>query len=251
VSAKLDGRVVLVTGAESGIGKSIALCCAAEGACVAIIGLNTALAEQAAGEVERAGGTAIALRGDVREQAEVEGALAATVSAFGRLDAVVANAGIAQRPAAFVDLSLEEWSSIVATNLTGTFLTLQAGARRLVEQGDGGSLLAIGSSSVFRPRGGAAIGYVAAKGGVHAMIRALTMELAPHRIRVNAIAPGMTDTPLQQSMPAHTEEGLRIVPLGELIPPDEIGALAAYMLSGDARNMTGSIVRLDAGRTAD
>ncbi|MPZ24727.1 MAG: SDR family oxidoreductase, partial [Dehalococcoidia bacterium] len=147
-------------------------------------------------------------------------------------------------------VSREDWNAVLDTNLNGVFFTLQAGARRLLKQGEGGSLIATGSSTVFRP-GIERIAYVAAKGAVHTMIRALALELGPHNIRINAIAPGVTDTPLPRSVPGYINEALKIIPLGELVEPEEIGALAAFMLSNDARHMTGGIVQLDAGRTSD
>ena len=112
-------------------------------------------------------------------------------------------------------------------------------------------MIATGSSLVFRPNSGQQLGYVASKGGVHSIIRGLALEMAPHNIRVNAIAPGLTRTPTTEGLPGLIERGLKIVPLGETVDADELGALAAFMLSDDARHMTGSIVQLDAGRTAD
>jgi NAD(P)-dependent dehydrogenase (short-subunit alcohol dehydrogenase family) len=187
----------------------------------------------------------------VRDQGSIDRALEAVVARFGRLDSVVANAGVSQTKAPFIELALSEWHRMLEVNLTGTFLTLQAGARVLVRQGEGGCLVATGSSTVFRPHGGREIGYVAAKGAIHTMIRALAFELAPERIRVNAIAPGMTDTPMARVSPGHIEAGLKLVPMGELIPPRELGALAAFIVSDDASHMSGSIVQLDAARTSD
>ena len=247
----LDRMAVLVTGGESGIGRAIAIQCAARGARIAIVGLDMDLAATTATEIEAAGGVAIAARADVREPAQIDSALARTVDAFGSVDAVIANAGIMQPPLPFVDLPLEKWQAVISVNLTGAFLTLQAGARLLIAQGRGGSLLATGSSTVSRPHGAKAIAYVAAKGAVHTMIRGLAFELAAHRIRVNAIAPGLTETPLTRAIPGYIEEGLRLVPWGEVVEPEEIGALAAFILSDQARHMTGSIVSLDAGRTTD
>jgi NAD(P)-dependent dehydrogenase (short-subunit alcohol dehydrogenase family) len=251
MAARLEGKTIVVTGGESGIGRAIALRCASDGAKIGIVGIDGGAADAVADEIRSGGGVAAAVQTDVRDQASVERALDLVTETFGRLDAVVANAGVSQTKAAFVDLELAEWQRMLAVNLTGTFLTLQAGARVLVRQGEGGCLIATGSSTVFRPHGGREIGYVAAKGAIHTMIRALAFELAPNRIRVNAIAPGMTDTPMARVSPGHIEAGLKLVPMGELIPPTELGALAAFMVSDDAAHMSGSIVQLDAARTSD
>ena len=201
-------------------------------------------------EIEAEGGAALAICTDIWDQDQIDRALSETVDRFDRVDGVLANAGYGLGPKPFIEMTLDEWSA-QHTNLTGTFLTLQAGARRLIAQGHGGSLIATGSSLVFRPHSGQQLGYVASKGGVHSIIRGLALEMAPYSIRVNAIAPGLTRTPTTEGMPGLIERGLKIVPLGETVDADELGALAAFMLSDDARHMTGSIVQLDAGRTAD
>jgi NAD(P)-dependent dehydrogenase (short-subunit alcohol dehydrogenase family) len=247
----LSGKVVAITGSESGIGRAMAMRCAAEGAGVAILALDAQMAAATADEIGGAGGTAIAVATDVRDPGLVEAALDRTIDALGRLDAVIANAGITQIPVEFVDIPLDTWQNVLATNLTGVFLTLQSGARRLIAQGEGGSLIATGSSTVLRPHGAKALSYVAAKGGVHTMIRALAFELSPYGIRVNGIAPGLTETPMTRNVPGHIENGLQLVPMGEVVQPEELGALAAFMLRDDVRHMSGGIVQLDAARTAD
>ncbi|MPZ22197.1 MAG: SDR family oxidoreductase [Dehalococcoidia bacterium] len=251
MAGKLAGKVVMVTGSESGIGRSVVKRCAAEGASVTVTGIQMDKAKEVQKEIESAGGKAIAVETDVLEQAQIENALDQTIKTFGRIDAVHANAGFGYPATPFWELPMEEWDRVIGVNLRGKFMTLQAGARRLLDQGQGGSLLATGSSTVFRP-GTQRIAYVAAKGAIHTMIRALALEMGPHNIRVNAIAPGLTDTPGARGLaPTYMEEGLKIVAMGELVDPDELGALAAHIFSDDARHMTGSIVQLDAGRTAD
>lgn len=242
---------MVVTGGESGIGRAIAARCAADGAGVAVAGIDEDQAAATAAEIESGGGTAIAIPTDVREQAQLNRALDDTIARFGRLDGVVANAGVSQRSTPFTELTRADWQAVLDVNMTGVFLTLQAATRRLIDQGQGGCLIVTGSSTVLRPHGAHEIGYVAAKGAVHTMIRALAFELASHKIRVNAIVPGMTDTPMTRRLPGHIERGLELVPMGELVQVDELGALAAFMISDDARHMTGSIIQLDAGRTAD
>jgi NAD(P)-dependent dehydrogenase (short-subunit alcohol dehydrogenase family) len=249
MEGRLAGKVVAVTGAESGIGRAIALRCAHEGASVVIAGVNVPGAEKAAAEVNDAGGKAIAVSADVRDPGQVQAMIAQTVERFGRIDAAVANAGIFTGTP-FLDLDIEEWNNVVATDLTGVFLTLQAAARAMVRQGQGGSLLATGSSTAIRP-GTNRLPYAVSKAGVHLMARALALELAPHNIRINVIAPGLTETPATVSRPGYIERGLAIVPMHETVQPEELAGLAAFILSDEARHMNGSVVSLDAGRTAD
>jgi NAD(P)-dependent dehydrogenase (short-subunit alcohol dehydrogenase family) len=250
VVGTLNTTVVMITGAESGIGRAMAERCALEGAAVAIAGIQADLGDTVASGIRERGGRAISMNVDVRDQAQIDAGIDQAVEAFGALTAVIANAGVSMPLTPFTAFSRQDWDRIVETNLTGVFLTLQAAAQHLVGAGNGGSLIATGSSTAIRP-GIGRIAYIAAKAGVHNMVRALALELAPHNIRVNGIAPGLTETPLTRSKPGYIQKGLEIVPLGEPVQPDELGALAAFMLSDDARHMTGSIVSLDAGRTCD
>ena len=247
---RLTGRSVVVTGSESGIGQAMVERCASEGAAVTVAGIQPELCEKVATDIRNGGGRAIAVPTDVRDQSQVEAAIDRTMEEFGSLYAVVANAGISRPLTPFAELTREVWDETLATNLTGVFLTLQAGARALIGQGGGGCLVATGSSTAIRP-GAGRIPYVAAKAGVHIMVRALALELAPLGIRVNGIAPGLTETPLTRGKPGYLAKGLEIVPLGEPVQAEELGALAAFILSDEARHMTGSIVSLDAGRTSD
>jgi NAD(P)-dependent dehydrogenase (short-subunit alcohol dehydrogenase family) len=130
-------------------------------------------------------------------------------------------------------------------NLTGAVSTMVASLPYVV---DGGSLLVSGSSLAIRPRE-ERLAYVAAKAGLHAAARALALEVAPRRIRVNVIAPGLTDTPMVRRIPGHIESGLPSVPLGELVPAQEVAALAVHLLSDDAKHLTGAVVSVDGGRT--
>ncbi|MCU1361256.1 MAG: family oxidoreductase [Ilumatobacteraceae bacterium] len=245
---RLAGKVVVVTGGGSGIGRAIVERCAADGAQVTIADLDAQRCVAVRDALSRDGASSLAVTTDVRSAQSVDSMIAATVAQFGRIDAVVANAGFALPATPFVDLTLDDWNRLLATDLTGVFLTLQAAARQLVAQGQGGTLIATGSSTVLRP-GTQRAAYVAAKGGVHALVRMLSVELAPHRIRVNALVPGLTDTPSTRGKPGYIEAGVAAVPLGEAVPASELGALAAFMISDDAAHMTGSITVLDGGRT--
>ena len=230
----LSGKTVLVTGAETGIGRAIALRAAADGASVTAAGIN------------REG---LSLVVDVREVAQVNGMVDDTVAKFGRLDAAIANAGVMIQRRPFVESTHEEWLHVLSVNLHGTFHTLQAATRVLRKQGQGGDLLVTTSSNAVRP-GPQASSYVASKGAIHQMVRALAVELAPLKIRVNAIVPGLTLTPGTINRPGHIERGLQGVPMGEITMPEEIAAVVAFTLSGEAPHMTGTDLKVDGGRTS-
>jgi NAD(P)-dependent dehydrogenase (short-subunit alcohol dehydrogenase family) len=245
--SRLADRVVLITGAESGIGREIARRAAAEGAIIAAIGLDTAALESLRAELEGAGRRAAVRTADVSDAAGLEVAVDDLARTMGPFHVVHANAGILAPPTTITELDLDEWNRVLAVNLTGVMLTFRAGIPHLVP--DGGVLLATGSSTAVRP-GVGMLPYVAAKAGVHAIARSLALELAPRGIRVNVIAPGLTDTPMTRAIPGHIERGLAAVPQGALVAANDVAALAVHLMSDDARSVTGSVFTIDAGRTA-
>jgi NAD(P)-dependent dehydrogenase (short-subunit alcohol dehydrogenase family) len=246
---RLAGKVIIVTGAESGIGRAITLRCAAEGAKVTATGL----VEDGLKETARLAGSkaiVLPLATDVRDPDQVEAAVKRTVSEFGRLDAAVANAGGSWAPMApLIDIDLEGWKKTIDINLTGVFITLRAAARVLVAQGQGGSLLATGSSTAIRPMP-YMYAYMASKAGVHQFMRALAVDLAPYRIRVNTIVPGGTATPPVLAQKDYAERNFPTVPMKELVQPEEIAAIVAFALSNEAPHMTGTLLKVDSGRTS-
>lgn len=183
---------------------------------------------------------------DVADRAALTAAVASTAQALGPFDGVVANAGILPPPVPADRLDWGEWDRVLAVNLTGAVATLVAALPHLA---DGASLLATGSSLAIRPRP-ERLAYVAAKAGLHAAARALALELAPRGIRVNVVAPGLTDTPMVHAIPGHVETGLPDVPLGALATSDEVAALVVHLLSDVARSTTGAVFSVDGGRTA-
>ena len=244
---RLDGKTALVTGAGSGIGKCIAETYAREGARVALADIDLAAAQAAARAI---GNNAIAVRCDVTKKADFAAAVAETLSAFGSLDILVNNAGVTHVNKPMLDIDEAEYDRIFAVNVKGVFLGCQAVVPVFRRQG-GGVIINIGSTAGLRPRPGLSA-YNATKGAVHILTKSLAVELAPDRIRVCAIAPVATDTPLLPSFlgPAEgqREKFIATVPLGRLARPQDIANAALFLASADAEFVTGNIVEVDGGR---
>jgi len=245
--SRLAGRVVLITGAASGIGRETALRAAREGADIGAIGLDRSGLDSLVGEVEAMGRRAVARPADVSDAHALTAAIDELVTELGSLDVVHANAGVLVQATSITDLDLDEWNRVLAVDLTGVLLTFRAAIPHFGP--GGGLLLATGSSLAIRP-GIGLLPYVAAKAGVHAVARSLALELAPLGIRVNVIAPGLTDTPMTRGVPGHIERQLKGVPLGQLVQASDVAALAVHLMTDEARSVTGSVFPIDAGRTA-
>lgn len=238
---------MLVTGAESGIGRETARRAASEGADVAAIGLDQGGLASLVTEVRSMGRRAASRQADVSDTSAITTAVDELVHELGPLHVAHANAGILLPAAGIGDIDLDGWNRVLAVDLTGVLLTFRAALPHFGP--DGGVLLATGSSLAVRP-GIGLLPYVAAKAGVHAMVRSLALELAPKRIRVNVIAPGLTETPMTLGIPGHIERGLQAVPTGEIVQPADVAALAVYLMSDEARSITGAVYVIDGGRTA-
>jgi glucose 1-dehydrogenase len=248
---RLKDRVALVTGASSGIGRAIAVRFAAEGASVAVNYLPRGRnEEEARAVVESLDTPGFAVAADVSKRAEVERMVSEVVEKFGRLDVAVCNAGIEiKRP--FLEVTDEEWERVISVNLYGAFATSQVAARRMVEQGGGGKLIYISSVHEDIPFPGYT-SYCASKGGVRMLMRNLAIELAPHRINVNNIAPGAIATPINQAVlddPEAREGALSEIPWGRFGRPEEVAAVAAFLASAEADYVTGSTYYVDGGLT--
>jgi 3-oxoacyl-[acyl-carrier protein] reductase len=244
---RLDGKTALVTGAGSGIGKAIAETYARQGARVALADVNLDAAKAAARAI---GNNAIAVRCDVTKKADFAAAVAETVSAFGALDILVNNAGTTHINKPMLEIGEDEFDKTFAVNVKGVFLGCQA-VVPLFRKAGGGIIINIGSTAGLRPRPGVSA-YSATKGAVHTLTKALAAELAPDRIRVCAIAPVATETPLLPSFlgpaPGQREKFISTIPLGRLAQPQDIANAALYLASADAEFLTGNIVEVDGGR---
>ena len=244
----LAGKAALVTGAQQGIGKAIAVALAREGADVAINFLDDAAsAEAVAAAVRAMGRRAELVQGDVAAAGAPARLVEATVAAFGMIDIMVNNAGIFPR-VAFLEMTEKDWDSVHSVNLKAGFFCAQSAARWMMAAGKGGAIVNLASSAIFgaSPRG---VHYAASKGGVVSMTRAMAVELAPFGIRVNAIAPGLTDTaqPRYGSTEAELAERAATIPLGRMGQPEDIANVAVFLASGKAAFMTGQTVHANGG----
>jgi 3-oxoacyl-[acyl-carrier protein] reductase len=244
---RLKDKVAIVTGAGSGMGTVIAETIAREGAKVAVLDIDEHAAKKVADSI---GESAIAIRCDVAKKSEIDAAIAAIRKAFGRLDILVNNAGISHVNKPVMDIDEAEFDRVFAVNVKGLFLFSQAAVPEFRRNG-GGVIVNIGSTAGLRPRPGLSA-YNATKGAVHNLTKTLAVELAPDRIRVCAIAPVATDTPLLPTFLGNAEgqreKFIATVPLGRLALPKDIANVALFLASDEAEFVTGNIVEVDGGR---
>jgi 3-oxoacyl-[acyl-carrier protein] reductase len=250
---KLQDRVAIVTGAGSGIGRASALLFAAEGARVAVVDVRDDAAKETARAIERTGGQAVALHADVTRAADNEAAVRETVTRFGRLDVFYANAGVPQGPTAIEDVDEATLDRILAVNVKGVILGAKY-AVPVMKRQKRGVFLVTASTSAIRPRPRVQC-YSASKGAVVTLAKSLALELAPFGIRVVALAPVATDTPMLPTFmgkPAVDDEGraryIATIPLGRLNTPDDIAKAALFLASDDASMITGTCLEIDGGR---
>jgi glucose 1-dehydrogenase len=254
----LRGQTALVTGASSGIGAGIARALAAAGAAVVVnYSGNAAGAEPVAADVQAGGGTARVVRADVSREAEVDAMVAETLAAWGHLDILVANSGV-QRDAPLTEMTLEQWNTVIGVNLTGAFLCARAAARAMLRQPRdpaparaAGKIIFVSSVHEIIPWAGH-VNYAASKGGLKLFMQSVAQELAPHRIRVNSIAPGAIQTPINRpawDTPEARQALLTLIPYGRIGVPEDIGRAAVWLASDAADYVHGHTLVVDGGMT--
>lgn len=245
--ARLAEKIVIVTGAGSGIGRQMALGLGAENATVVVADRDSEGGEATAAAVREIGGQARFLSTDVARPEECERLAAQTVEAYGRIDGILCNAGINSRVPA-LEVSPHEWDTVVDVNLRGAFFSAQAAAKRMA-QSNGGSIVFTSSQLADFPRRQMPH-YIAAKAGLLGLVRCLALEWGPLNIRVNAIQPGVIQTPINSERlqdPSEREQDLVRISLGRLGTPSDIAGAAVFLVSDEAAYVTGASIRVDGG----
>jgi NAD(P)-dependent dehydrogenase (short-subunit alcohol dehydrogenase family) len=246
----LTGRVAVVTGGNGGIGLGMARALAEAGADVALWGRNGEKNEQAVAELATSGRRASSFICDVADEDRVVEALAATIAEMGRVDTMIANAGIGIG-GPITDMSLETWRRVMAVNLDGAFLCLRGAARHMIERGEGGSLIGVASTSAIHgaPANEA---YSASKAGLCALVRGLAVELARHKIRCNTIMPGWTETDLTEPLQGwqkFVDTTTKRTPVRRWGTPADMGPTAVFLADPTVEFHTGDTVVVDGGYT--
>jgi NAD(P)-dependent dehydrogenase (short-subunit alcohol dehydrogenase family) len=249
---RLNGQVVMVTGAVGGIGRAACLSMANAGADLAIVDLDAGRLEELADEIRRMQRRVLALTADVTDKKQVDAAVASAAKHFGRIDALFNNAGIGIRKP-FLETTEAEWDRVIAVNLKGAFLVAQAVAKVMAAQRKG-SIVNTASIVAFRGRNNVSA-YGASKAGVELMSKIMAMELAPLGVRVNSISPGMIETPFTSSFlnadGARRKDAIgRTIPLGRVGVPDDIVGGVVYLCSPASGYVTGQTIVMDGGWTS-
>lgn len=241
---RLKNKVALITGAGSGIGEATAILFAEEGAKVAVLDVNPEAAEDVASKIRASGGEAISISADVTRRADCESAVKTTLDKFGALHILINNAGI-NRDALVKKMTEEQWDSVIAVNLKGTFLMCQAAAVPMM-QANYGRIVNTASIGALGNIGQA--NYSASKSGVIGLTNTLALELARYNIAVNCISPGATETQMTAGIPADIKKAIEAkIPLKRFAKPREIACLSLFLASNEASYITGQTVFVDGG----
>jgi glucose 1-dehydrogenase len=254
----LNGQVALVTGADSGIGKGVALAMAQAGAKVLINYVrNHDAANDVVKTIKDAGGEAFAHQADVSKEKEVLAMFAKIIAAYGTVDILVNNAGL-QKDAKFVDMTLDDWNTVIGVNLTGQFLCSREAAKEFIKRGvvegvssAAGKIICMSSVHEVIPWAGH-VNYATSKGGIGMFMKSIAQELASHKIRVVGIGPGAIQTPINKEAwdtPQALNKLLELIPYNRIGQPDDIGKLAVWLASDEADYITGTTIFMDGGMT--
>jgi acetoin reductase-like protein len=254
---RLDGKVAIVTGGAQGMGRAISLRYGQEGARVVVADLNLKGAEDVAGEIEASGGQAVAVTVDVRDQEQARQMVDRAVEHFGGLDVLVNNAGVG-KIIPFLETTEADWNFIFDINCKGLLWCSQAAARQMIAQDRGGKIINLASQAGRRGEA-LVLAYCASKACVISMTQSIALALAPHRINVNAIAPGIVDTPFwdevdkQFATLLNMEVGepkrtfVKSIPLGRIEKPEDVTGAALFLASGDSDYVTQQTFNVDGG----
>jgi len=252
MSKELQGKVAIVTGGTSGIGRDSSVLFAKAGAKVVVAGRREAEGKETVDMIRAAGGEALFVKTDVARAADVQALVQKTVEKFGRVDVAFNNAGIEGAWIPVVDQPEEEWDRVIDINLKGTWLCMKYEIQQMLKQGGGGAIVNMSSVAGWIGAAGAAT-YCASKHGVMGLTRAAALENARHGIRINAVCPAVIETPMAErafSDPQVTQRMLGLHPLGRFGKPTEIGEAVLWMCSEGASFMTGQSIILDGGMLA-
>jgi glucose 1-dehydrogenase len=254
----LSGQKAIVTGANSGIGRAVAIALGAAGADVVVnYVVDEAAADAVVEDIRKGGSEAFACKSDVSSEDDVTAMFRRAVATFGTVDILVNNAGL-QRDAAFQEMTLQQWNTVIGVNLTGQFLCAREAVREFRRRGVGplisraaGKIICMSSVHQEIPWAGHA-NYAASKGGIKLLMESLAQEMAPHRIRVNSIAPGATRTPINTSAwqtPEAYAKLMKLVPYGRIAEPQDIAQAAVWLASDRSDYVVGATLFVDGGMT--
>ncbi|HEY8659418.1 MAG TPA: SDR family oxidoreductase [Hanamia sp.] len=253
---KLKGQSALVTGANSGIGMAVAIALANDGANVVLNYVShPEAAEAVVKQIENNGGNAIAVKGDVSKEDEVQSMFQQMFAKYGTIDILVNNAGL-QKDSPFESMSLADWQLVINVNLTGQFLCAREAVKEFLKRGivaersrAAGKIICMSSVHQVIPWAGH-VNYASSKGGIEMMMKSLAQELAPKKIRVNSIGPGAIRTPINESAwstPEALNKLLTLIPYGRIGEPEDIGKVAVWLASDESDYLTGTTIFADGG----
>ncbi|GAA0472499.1 glucose 1-dehydrogenase [Streptomyces olivaceiscleroticus] len=254
MTTRFTGKTVLVTGAGTGIGRAIALAFAAEGASVVAAGRTAISLDETVALIEKEGGTAAAVTADVSRSEDARALVRRTVEHFGTLDVAVNNAGVFRGGGPVADLPEEDWRALLDINVTGVLFSLQAEVAQMRDQPTGGAIVNIASNLGAHRRAPGLAGYVASKAAVSALTRAAALDHIADGVRINAVSPGPSATPMSLR-PGETDADRAtrmksVSPLGRVSATAEIAAAVLYLASPDAASVVGSDLVVDGGAAA-